>query len=803
MKIKSDLQKSIFVSIFNHHPTDSTPNSSNYYFSVYSPEKGVFDCSYKNDNKINFNKFLNIVVDTFKKAFPGSKNPDGIILCCYNSSEFLVSLKNFMSIQSKFHLINKSYVTATKPLKCRINDINNNSFSTYVYLFDSLLLSPDKTTLVDLAASVNHEYVSLPDKYLNDIACLSDDDKKLLQKYCSNKSAIVMSYFLKYFDMSLEYLDGSNIPSTIGSFSEQLFLDYAKINNFDVDDLFGYEMHNISFMNENTDTYNSYDIRIPSLFSNLHDSFSRESFHGGKNECYFYGITEEDIWSDWDICSAYTTVLAMLDSIDHNNSFECMDALQYSPEIPGYANVHFKFPAHTRYPCLPVRTDNGLLFPLEGESFATSPEIFLAKQLGASLEIKAGRIFPYVSNRTYSFLGFIKIVQETRKSFPKHALENLFWKQLGNSLFGKISQGIGMKRAFDSRLGSTKQISKSKITNSYFASYITGYVRALISEIMNNIPYNKQIISVTTDGFISNASDDEISSACNGRLSTIFAYYRKILSGCGNILEKKHIANKLIPWRTRGIATITQGQDDEKIILSKAGIQTPFKAKYEQNNWIVNLYMNRNKNTSYQQTTTIPISDVINKGKKLIQTTKAVKVNMDFDFKRLPDFVYESSYLNENKLCFTTKPFKDKLSYDTYHVIFKNYQKANNNCLKTMADYEYWANYYNTVLEQGITYKNIKNKRNGTTDIHLAIKEFLTAYSKQLLNLKKIMRNIELAEWINGNGFKCNLIQIKNYSRSSAKFHYKSVPKTRATLRFVELIKTKFPNFNENDYFVK
>ena len=42
-----------------------------------------------------------------------------------------------------------------------------------------------------------------------------------------------------------------------------------------------------------------------------------------------------------------------------------------------FAQVDFKFPKEIRYPCLPVRTPSGLIFPREGNSLCGIPDIKL------------------------------------------------------------------------------------------------------------------------------------------------------------------------------------------------------------------------------------------------------------------------------------------------------------------------------------------------------------------------------------------------------------------------------------------
>ena len=49
------------------------------------------------------------------------------------------------------------------------------------------------------------------------------------------------------------------------------------------------------------------------------------------------------------------------------------------------ALVEFRFPDGTRFPCLPVRASNGrgLVYPLEGASWCTGPEMVVAIETAA------------------------------------------------------------------------------------------------------------------------------------------------------------------------------------------------------------------------------------------------------------------------------------------------------------------------------------------------------------------------------------------------------------------------------------
>jgi len=58
--------------------------------------------------------------------------------------------------------------------------------------------------------------------------------------------------------------------------------------------------------------------------------------------------------------------------------------------------IKFKFPDTVKYPNIPVRLDlNSVIFPLEGETFCTGNEFYLAMQLNCQIEILGGVYIPF------------------------------------------------------------------------------------------------------------------------------------------------------------------------------------------------------------------------------------------------------------------------------------------------------------------------------------------------------------------------------------------------------------------------
>lgn len=151
--------------------------------------------------------------------------------------------------------------------------------------------------------------------------------------------------------------------------------------------IFGLEEHSNQFYDESKLRYISYETTIPNIFRDMHQKFPEESFHGGRNESIHYGITQDDVWIDWDIIGAYTTALSFLRPLSsYSQAYHSTIISDYDFKQLGYAYLDFKFPRDCLFPCLPVRTANGLIFPLEGSTFANIP--------GNTPCSQNGRIYP-------------------------------------------------------------------------------------------------------------------------------------------------------------------------------------------------------------------------------------------------------------------------------------------------------------------------------------------------------------------------------------------------------------------------
>ncbi|RPA88546.1 hypothetical protein L873DRAFT_1796596 [Choiromyces venosus 120613-1] len=97
-----------------------------------------------------------------------------------------------------------------------------------------------------------------------------------------------------------------------------------------------------------------------------------------------------------------------------------------------------------------------------------------------------------------------------RRSYPKKSSMERIYKDLGNMLYGKVVCGISDRRNYDSRVLSMMPTKGNSLANPIIGSWITGFVRSLLAELLNKVDsMGGRICSVTTDGFVTNVKNLE------------------------------------------------------------------------------------------------------------------------------------------------------------------------------------------------------------------------------------------------------------------------------------------------------
>jgi hypothetical protein len=256
-------------------------------------------------------------------------------------------------------------------------------------------------------------------------------------------------------------------PLTLGSLAVKYLEERWQLEGIDPGAVNGFKLVQRREFNRNTSKgYLTKKTRRYRPRYLLHENLAKQCFHGGRNECFCYGPTSEmnvALYSPWeqdwdgerwigeilfrefDLASAYATALASLRIPDYDRARTTTDPADFRPDQLGFARVTFSFPPETtRFPCLPVvaSDERGLVYPLSGEAYVTAPEIALARHMGAEITVLDGVVIPWAEDSPRPFELVIRELSRRRAEHPKGSLQNEMFKQLGNSLYGKLGQGI-------------------------------------------------------------------------------------------------------------------------------------------------------------------------------------------------------------------------------------------------------------------------------------------------------------------------------------------------------------------------
>jgi hypothetical protein len=204
------------------------------------------------------------------------------------------------------------------------------------------------------------------------------------------------------------------------------------------------------------------------------------NYKGGRNECFMFGIDRVTKWFDYDLTSAYTSIMAMAGTPDYENCRRLSrgELINLSKEeiLFNYLVIKadFEFPLETKYPSIPCYVDeNCTVYPLKGSCVLTGAEYLLALSQGCILNIYDIYLTPFKTicdTEHKPFSSIINLVQAQRREYQKGTISNLMYKEIGNSIYGSVVRGIGDKRKFDIKSRGTVRMSGDELTNPLIAS---------------------------------------------------------------------------------------------------------------------------------------------------------------------------------------------------------------------------------------------------------------------------------------------------------------------------------------------
>jgi hypothetical protein len=575
--------------------------------------------------------------------------------------------------------------------------------------------------------------------------------------------------------------------------------------------------------NQRTKERRSFSDIEPTAMRRIQEAFITDCFAGGRNEAYWLGPTDPDVEAitDYDLSGAYTTGLLDLPRIDYEHPRSSLVLADYLGHVAGYALVDFAHKPDTRFPVFAVRVgDRGLVFPLRGTTYATAPEIKAAHDIGCEITIRWGVILPWHKHERPEdrlFYGFVKGVRTMRDAYkvaekkraakagedPKDLIEEQYVKLLGNSLTGKCSQGLRPKNVYDTRGAHSVKLQHSAITCPAIAAHTTGFVRAVLAEILNRLPRHHVVISATTDGFLTSAGEDDID--LGGDLCRRFQQLCDWVLPGSKMLEIKHLVGQVVCMKTRGQLTSRSGPK-EKIVLAKAGVQpvvetdhsmTPMQIRRLQNNKLLSMYLARTHESTVVMSSFPALRDQWEKGIDMVKQQRTMRMSLEFDLKR--KLVQPREYLvgdtGVTHLAADTVPWDTALDFEAARAKLDEFRTGR--CLKTLADFEAFGVAQQVAVARQAARREGKAVLNMTKEgpTGLLRRAFLLAYVTRSLGLSDRYSYEELAGWLTGLGGKTTKQNVKDamVKAEKAGLTLGLVPRTDDVMVFFHQLQDAFP----------
>ncbi|EPQ9415469.1 hypothetical protein ACUXNU_003722 [Vibrio vulnificus] len=665
-----------------------------------------------------------------------------------------------------------------------VHDKSRNRHTLYITFYDTMLLSPNGSSLASVGELLKVPKVEIPEPYsISRMDEFLEGNRDLYEKYSITDSIISARHFERVSAFCQHTLGLKSVPFTIGGMAVKAFVNSLE-DKRGYRGLFGFEKVTKEVWPSDRTKPLTITRDVPVTARMTLENFATQCYHGGRNESFIAGPTQLDVWNDYDAPSCYSAITLGLRELDYERMFMTTKLDHLFGDKCALAWVEFEFP-DIAYPSLAVRSEKGLIFPLTGETHCTGHELEVAYNQGAKIKVKQGFVIPW-KNDTRIFEGYMSWIRENRKKLVKGSFDERLFKELANTVYGRFSQALRPKTSFDIQAGYSKQMPPSTLTNPYFAAYTTGLARALMGEMLAGIPKHRVVVSTTTDGILTNATLGEID--LTGPICQRFrSHFHRIEPDGGEILELKHQASQLIGAKTRAQYTVIESEDYEPI-LAKGGVKVD-PTITDQSAYMVDKYLTRKPGDKVDGSYLTPNRMRFLEHKDLMLEKRSIYLNMEYDQKRQLLNPVMVDVEGRKHIALETKPHKSLDDMLFTRLRFDRWRKTH--CLKTFEDWYGWQD--RLVMAETASNENVRLKADETSDSLMA-RLFLRFYAHEQGGMsKKQISAKELAEWMTDIGYPTKATAVRSAKQSI--LIEGAVPMTELTINLARLIVSKFPDF--------
>ena len=707
--------------------------------------------------------------DLFSQRLSVTKTKNYYLIAHLTQAD-LSMLNDFDEVKEDLSIVNGSFITLAKPIKFRGKN---------VHIRDTMLLAPGKSrSLSSIGSLYTEEFkkVKISKNELEDMQGFLKRDKEKFTEYALRDAIISLIHASWMEDFNFN-LGGVGIPvslSSLGRNNVKSIWAESKYEGYQISQKYLLGDVSSTITPKGLNEINKIAFVLPLYIAN---------YKGGRNECFMYGVDRDGLWFDYDLSSAYTTVLSMAGHPDYAHCKRLTESelnnLSKVELLFSYLIIHadFEFPEDTKYPSIPCYVDtNCTIYPLKGKCVLTGSEYLLAISQGCVFSFIDIYHTPFRVNKPFS--AIISLVQTQRREHKKGTISNLLYKEIGNSIYGSVVRGIGDKRKFDIKSKGTIRMYGDELTNPLIASWTTAFVRSIIGECLHSIhKLGGVVVSVTTDGFITNISELENKIYDNFLLSE-FKKIRLDLSGDNKALELKTKGKGIIAWSTRGQLGF------ESRIIATTGFQSRIYPNKEE---LIELFLqtikSEHKTIEYIQSRLRSATDIYKKGGHVTMNYRDQMFRMHFDNRRM--LLWQTTIPSSCEILLDSRPLENITEGENLRFISSMYKKK----------------LYGKFTSTG----NHTTKYTDTEEI--AVRNFLKGLltTPPMFNLKEdvFYTRREIISFIQQYNpkYKYTEIQLAMYKRRGVRLL--KTQKTKETEAFLKYVKAKFNDFDEESFYTK
>jgi hypothetical protein len=559
-------------------------------------------------------------------------------------------LSDFDDIKEELSIVNGSFVTLGKPIKMG---------ECCVHVRDTMLLAPGLNKSLDSIGKLyktGYEKLKINQDDLENMHLFLARSKDEFIAYAVRDAVISLTHASWMEDFSFGIGGVIGVPISLSSIGRKYVKSVWKEMKYT-----GYQLSSKYLLGDVAKTMTPKGLHAVKEIGFVLPYYIA-NYKGGRNECFMYGVDKTTNWCDYDLTSAYTTVMAMAGHPDYNLcrrlTVDELNKLSKEEILYSYLIIQcsFEFPPTTKYPSIPCYVDETCtVYPLSGECVVTGSEYLLAKHQGCVFRYENIYLTPFFKSEykdVKPFSTVINLIQEKRREYPKGSISNMMYKEIGNSVYGSVVRGIGDKRKFDIKSKGSIRMVGDDLTNPLIASWTTAFVRSVIGECLHSIhSLGGKVVSVTTDGFITDVVDLELKMAGSYLLSN-YKVIRNDLSGNDQGLELKSEGIGVMAWSTRG-----QIGFNSKILATTGFQHKKYWDKRELFDVLEEVFKTDSRTIEYIMNSLRSASEVYKKGGHVTMKYRDQLFRMHFDNRRI--LSWETSIPNSIECLVDSIPVSD------------------------------------------------------------------------------------------------------------------------------------------------